>query len=204
MVSHDELLRAYARATVAMDVMGQNQERELAFTTRTVEYLWCGLPVIYNNYADLAPLIRDYDAGWTVNSESPDDIRAAVRAAIAHPEEVRKKSTNAARLVRERLTWEKAVLPLVEFCEAPWFRPHSMAGVSSSTAAEISALQRAVYDKDVHIRNLEAMLARKGLFSLMKYLSARVFYHLKHGGLGAVSTRGVQKMRRRFGRNAFK
>lgn len=203
MVSHDELLKAYARATVAMDVMVQNQERELAFTTRTVEYLWCGLPVIYNDYADLAPLIRDYDAGWTVNPENADEIRAAVRAALTRPEEIKRKSVNAARLVSERLTWETVVKPLVEFCMAPSFRPHGAAGVSSSAAAEISALQRAVYDKDVHIRNLEAMLARKGIFTLVKYLAGRVLYHLKHGGLGAVSARTAQKLRGRFGRGAI-
>jgi GT2 family glycosyltransferase/glycosyltransferase involved in cell wall biosynthesis len=204
MVDHDELLRAYTRATVAMDVMVRNQERELAFTTRTVEYLWCGLPVIYNDYADLAPLIRDYDAGWTVNPESADEIRAAVRAVLAHPEEVRKKSLNATRLVSEHLTWEKAVEPLVEFCTAPSFRPHSTTSVSSSSAAEISALQRAVYDKDVHIRNLEAMLARKGMFSHTKYLGRRVLYHFRHGGFGAVLSRSVQALRGRFGRNAIR
>jgi hypothetical protein len=204
MVSHDELLKAYSRASVAMDVMVQNQERELAFTTRTVEYLWCGLPVIYNDYADLAPLIRDYNAGWTVNPESADEIRAAVRAALAHPEEVKRKSTNAAQLVSERLTWETAVQPLIEFCMAPSFRPHSASSVSSSAAAEISALQRAVYDKDVHIRNLEAMLARKGMFSVMKYLGGRALYHLRHGGPGAVSARSVQKLRGRLSRNAIR
>jgi len=46
----DKLIE-YTGASVAWDVMARNPERELAFTSRTVEYLWC-LPVVYNNYAE--------------------------------------------------------------------------------------------------------------------------------------------------------
>jgi len=46
----DKLINEYTGASVAWDVMARNPERELAFTSRTVEYL--GLPVVYNNYAE--------------------------------------------------------------------------------------------------------------------------------------------------------
>lgn len=36
----DTLIEQYRRATVAIDLMTANYERELAFTTRTVEYMW--------------------------------------------------------------------------------------------------------------------------------------------------------------------
>jgi hypothetical protein len=54
MVSHEQLIDHYRRSHVAFDLMQRNPEREMAFTTRTVEYLWCGLPVIYNHYGELA------------------------------------------------------------------------------------------------------------------------------------------------------
>src|SRR5690606_23877220 len=75
MVSHDDLIDRYRRAHVAVDVMKRNPERELAFTTRTVEYLWCGLPVIYHDYAELSDYIREYEAGWTVDPEDPEALR---------------------------------------------------------------------------------------------------------------------------------
>lgn len=123
MVAHDELIDVYRRAHVAIDLMVRNPERELAFTTRTVEYLWCGLPVIYNNYAELSRYIQEYRAGWTVDPSDRAAIRAAIDEAFERPDLVREYSRNAQRLVRERLTWDRTIAPLDAFCRAPTRRP---------------------------------------------------------------------------------
>jgi hypothetical protein len=122
MVSHDALVDRYRQAHVAVDVMRRNRERELAFTTRTVEYLWCGLPVIYHDYAELSALIRDYQAGWTVNPEDRQAIAAVLEEIIEHPKEVERRSRNACRLVRERLTWDRTIAPLDDFVRRPRLR----------------------------------------------------------------------------------
>jgi glycosyltransferase involved in cell wall biosynthesis len=119
MIPHDALVETYLRSHVAIDVMARNPERELAFTTRTVEYLWCGLPVIYNNYAELADYIRDYDAGWTVDPLDAGAIRSVVERILADPACVARKSINAQRLVRERLAWDRTIEPLDAFCREP-------------------------------------------------------------------------------------
>ena len=119
-VPRDELIRQYARASVAWDVMARNPERELAFTSRTVEYLWCGLPVVYNNYAELADYIAEYDAGWVVDPSDEAQMRATVREILRDPEAVERKGENARRLVRERLSWEAAVKPLADYCHHPF------------------------------------------------------------------------------------
>ena len=94
MVSHDDLVQTYLRSHVAIDLMVRNPERELAFTTRTVEYLWCGLPVIYNNYAELAHYIRDYDAGWIVDPADSRAIRSVVESILDDPACIKRKSIN--------------------------------------------------------------------------------------------------------------
>lgn len=122
MVSHDELIAQYTQSHVAIDVMKRNPERELAFTTRTVEYLWCGLPVIYHDYAELSEYIREYNAGWTV---PPDDSAAITRVLndiFDHPEQVAVRSRNAQRLIRERLTWDRTIGPLDGFVRRPSMR----------------------------------------------------------------------------------
>src|SRR6185436_10315413 len=119
LVAHAEMLEAYLSATAAFDLMAPNPEREMAFTTRTVEYLWCGLPVIYNNYAELAEYISAYDAGWTVDPCDRDAIRDAVEEAIDRPELVAARGRNARRLIRERLNWTTAIAPLDRFCRDP-------------------------------------------------------------------------------------
>jgi glycosyltransferase involved in cell wall biosynthesis len=119
MVSHERLIDHYRRAHVAFDLMQRNPEREMAFTTRTVEYLWCGLPVIYNNYGELAGYIKDYDAGWTLDPRDVDEIRAVVETILQNPAILEAKSANARRLACEQLNWEKAVEPLDHFCRQP-------------------------------------------------------------------------------------
>ncbi len=136
MVSHDELIEQYRRAHVAVDVMRRNRERELAFTTRTVEYLWCGLPVIYHDYAELSSLIRDYQAGWIVDPEDRQAIAAVFEEIIQHPEEVEARSRNAQRLVRERLTWDRTIEPLDQFVRRP--RTRQRPYVSGSPVAALS------------------------------------------------------------------
>jgi glycosyltransferase involved in cell wall biosynthesis len=99
MVSHDELINRYLRAHVTMDVMRRNPERELAFTTRGVEYLWCGLPVIYHDYAELSDYIRDYDAGWLVDPEDRESLTAILDDIILHLEQLAAKRKNAQQQV---------------------------------------------------------------------------------------------------------
>jgi GT2 family glycosyltransferase len=138
MVAHDTLLRHYATAHVAVDVMKRNPERELAFTTRTVEYLWCGVPVIYHDYAELSAYIQEYEAGWLVNPEDTAALINTIRHIMDHPDEVAARSRNAQRLVRDRLTWDKAITRLDGFVRQPRMRLHPPTGRSlmASTAEE--------------------------------------------------------------------
>lgn len=119
MVAHDELIETYRHAQVAIDLMARNPERELAFTTRTVEYLWCGLPVIYSDYAELSRYIREYHAGWTIDPNDHAALHAAVSEVFEQPDRVREYGRNAQRLVRERLTWDRTIEPLDVICRNP-------------------------------------------------------------------------------------
>jgi glycosyltransferase involved in cell wall biosynthesis len=118
-VGREQLIEVYRGASVALEAMQYNLERELAFTTRTIEYLWCGLPVVYNNYGEVTQHIRDYDAGWTVDPDNEADICTALDEIFSDPAAVVQKSANAQRLVRDRFTWDKTVLPLLAFLEHP-------------------------------------------------------------------------------------
>ena len=80
LVPVDELEATYTRAHVAVDLMRRNPERELAFASRTVHYLWCGLPVIHSRFSEVAALIEEYEAGWMVDPDDAAGIRAIVRA----------------------------------------------------------------------------------------------------------------------------
>jgi GT2 family glycosyltransferase len=169
MVSHDALIHRYTRAHVAMDLMKRNPERELAFTTRTVEYLWCGLPVIYNDYAELSDYIREYDAGWIVDPEDKQAIINVLEDIFDRPEQVVKKSHNARRLVRERLNWEHTIMPMDHFIRHPRMRPHE-----------------SVPGQRVIARNI-------------RYLLNEAWTHYRRGGLGTVWRESWAFLKRQVG-----
>jgi len=178
MVSHDELLQRYAAADLAVDLYAWNSERELAYTTRTVEYLWCGLPVIYGDYGELAQLIQEYEAGWTVRPDDAGAVESVVQSVLQDRKELRRRSDNARRLVRERLTWDTTVGPLDAFVNDPVIRTKGSTifgklalefdriGTETRTAldnteASISELQREIAARDRRITELLDELARR-------------------------------------------
>jgi GT2 family glycosyltransferase len=196
MVPRAELLEVYSTADAALDAMRWNFERELAFTTRTVEYLWCGLPVIYNNYADLADLIRLYEAGWVVDPADERQVSQAIEQVLTAPEEVARKSRNAQRLVRERLTWDRTIGPLDRFCQDPVFRRHEGAKAFASRSRTEAEFRRMIRDKDVHIRNLESLLTkRRSVLSASAHYLRRGRYYLATDGLKGFVRQSIRFLR---------
>lgn len=167
---HDELIETYLHSTAAVDLMQHNYERELAFTTRTVEYMWCGLPVIYNDYAELAPLIQEYEAGWVLDPTDRAGVEQVIHDILDHPELAHERGRNAQRLVRERLTWDRAVEPLATFLQAPQIRATKGTDLPSFVASEVG-------EKDFW-----------GRWSSVKKVGPRLLLqaaldHLRHGGI---------------------
>ncbi len=118
-VSFDELVLSLRRCGAALDLMPRNSERELAFPSRTVVYLWAGLPVLHNDYDDLAPLIERYRAGWTLDAENEDEFRRLVGRLVEHWEDVDRRSRGARELVQNHLTWDKTIGPLADWTRNP-------------------------------------------------------------------------------------
>ena len=59
----EDLLR---RCHIGMELSEYNLKREYSLSFRSIEYLRCGLPVVCNDYLELAGHVRDYAAGWAV------------------------------------------------------------------------------------------------------------------------------------------
>ena len=118
-VSREELLGHYASATAAVDLMARNPERELAFNSRTVEYLWAGLPVIHQPWSELAGLIKNNEAGWLMEVGDQAALDRALEEILDDPEAVSRRSERARELVRTNLTWDTTIGPLDEFIRNP-------------------------------------------------------------------------------------
>lgn len=119
MLPYTEFKQALSKVDVAIDLMEWNLERELAVTIRSTTYLWAGVPVIYNDFADLAVLIKQYDAGWCVAPGDQNALDAVFEEIYSNPELIREKSRNARKLAEELFSWDRAVAPLLDFLVKP-------------------------------------------------------------------------------------
>jgi glycosyltransferase involved in cell wall biosynthesis len=168
-IPRDQLIREYCHAHVAFDLMHRNPERELAFTTRTVEYLWCGLPVIYNHYAELSKYIQAYQAGWTIDPNDQETIRRAIEEILDSPQVIAERGHNAQQLVRECLTWDKTIEPLDMFCRTPVKREKETPFLSS---------------------------ASRSIGKQLQYIQKKFLFHVKHEGIRKTLKRGWRKVKR--------
>ena len=71
-ISHNKLIPNYTPALAAFDLYELNMERKLAITTRSIEYLYCGLPLIYSEGLELSKWIKHFDLGIVL--KSPEDL----------------------------------------------------------------------------------------------------------------------------------
>jgi hypothetical protein len=71
-MAHREVVKEYSQAAIAFDYYRFNRERELAITTRTVEYLYCGVPVIYSKGLELSQFLEANNFGFVI--ENLDEI----------------------------------------------------------------------------------------------------------------------------------
>ena len=114
MLPYEQFTSHLANADAAIDLMKWNLERELAMTIRSTTYLWAGVPVLYNDYADLGTLIRRYDAGWSISPSDTDAFNDAIDEVFDDPSAIAGKSAHAQQLAREVFSWDRAVTPLLD------------------------------------------------------------------------------------------
>ena len=103
-------------AHVGLELADDNLEREASQSFRAMACLGAGLPLILNDYLELAGEVRHFDAGWIVRT--PEDALAAAREASANPDLWERKAEGALQMAQE-YTAERLLPPLLAWLERP-------------------------------------------------------------------------------------
>jgi len=115
-VPYNERANYLLEADIGVSTHFDYVENEFSFRTRLLDYIWTGLPmVVTGRDAAGEEIVRPYGLGHVV---PPGDVEALARAIVDMVETPDLKETYRPRFdrVREQLTWQKAVEPLVAFC----------------------------------------------------------------------------------------
>jgi len=112
-------MQAYlaAECDIGVELADRNVEREYSQSFRAMEFLRAGLPLICNDYLEIADSVREYDAGWVIGDLS--QVPQLIADILADRDSVARKSRNAKRLVNERFHYLQTVEPILAFLASP-------------------------------------------------------------------------------------
>lgn len=144
---------------IGIELADRNVEREYSQSFRAMEFLRAGLPLICNDYLEIAALVMEYDAGWVVRS--PDEIPALLRNIMDDRAGVERKSHNAIRLVQEHFHYTQTVRPVAAFASHAAKLQKAQPLLAPSTPPDVVAQQPASL-----VRRALGYVKRKGLAAL--------------------------------------
>lgn len=97
-------------------------ETTFSFRTRILDYMWANLPIVTTNGDSFGDLVAAEGMGVAVPERDVDALAAALEKMLYNERAIAAARAAVAR-VRENFTWEKALAPLVEFCQDPTVAP---------------------------------------------------------------------------------
>ncbi len=106
-----------ASAHVGLELGATNIERRFSQSFRSLDFLRHGLPIVVSSGQPLATAVREYGAGWVV--DSPGQVPDVLRGIASDPDDWRSRSEGALRLLRDRHEPRQAIAPLLDWLIDP-------------------------------------------------------------------------------------
>lgn len=107
---HGEFLSFMSQSSCALDLFSKTFERKIALSTRTVEFLSRGIPVIHPKWSCLAEIIEKAGCGFVYNNKK--DVREMIRLISECPGKLKYASQNSSKAIYENFNFENARLSL--------------------------------------------------------------------------------------------
>jgi len=173
-VRYDDRQDHLLDADVGVCTSADHLESQFAFRSRVLDHLWTGRPVVLTEGDALATLVREEGLGVVVPPGDDESLADALETMLFDASAWSHAAANVER-VRARLTWERTLAPLVDFCAAP----RRAADAEQDRA-------RLVRRPVLPARQLPRLAARVGLV-------------LRRGGVREVASRAVAALRKNQG-----
>ncbi len=98
-------------------------EGQLGSKNRIVQWMGCGLPVVYNRVGDLGNLLSRRELGLTFAVGDASGMADQILWAAQHPGELQETASRAESYTREELSFEATTRDLVEWAASPSYAP---------------------------------------------------------------------------------
>jgi len=141
-VPYEERANYLLDADIAVSAHFDLPETRFAFRTRVLDYLWATLPILTTGGDQLAEMIETRHAGMSLPYGDVEAWVGAISRLLDNRGLVENLRAGARRLASE-FVWEKAALPLKNFCADP----HHMPGFVPVRMPSLVDRVRAVYSR---------------------------------------------------------
>lgn len=116
-VPYEEIGDYLSESDIGVCAGFDNLEARFAFRTRFVDLFWAGLPIICTGGDVLAERVEREPLGIVVPTDDPHAFATAILRLIEDQELYGRCWRNMAP-IKEELSWERVLAPLVEFCRS--------------------------------------------------------------------------------------
>ncbi len=122
---HSMALHSYAdytrfleqRGHVGIELAEFNVERYFSQSFRAMEFLRHGMPIICNDFINLAGYVDEYQAGWLISQ--PEELPEVLDEIVGDPQAYLVRSANALRLVSEQFEPADSIQELLDYLGNP-------------------------------------------------------------------------------------
>ncbi|NOZ88039.1 MAG: glycosyltransferase [Deltaproteobacteria bacterium] len=177
LLPYGSMIDTYCRASAALDAALLNEERELAMSFRTMDYMACGIPLIVSKGSLLAHVVENREAGWTVDPNDPKDITAVVATILDDIKEVNRRGRNARKMGEERFTPQKAVAQLAALIKGS---PNSLKKNPDIFATLARAAEQGFKEREAHKYTLSELEKLSGKLKSSQMAHERSMEELAH------------------------
>lgn len=115
-VPYEDWANVLLESDIALSLHHETIETQLAFRSRMLEYIWAGLPIVATQGDATSAFVTRYNLGHIVNYHDVEGVKQAITQILQAPSSHYQQGLAKAR---QDLTWEKAIEPLIRFCQNP-------------------------------------------------------------------------------------
>jgi glycosyltransferase involved in cell wall biosynthesis len=113
-------------------------ETEFSFRTRILDYLWADLPMVITEGDSMAELVDRERLGIVVPANDVEALEAALERVLFDDKFAKAARANVKR-VATQFTWDRVLVPLVDFVRHPHHAADRPDGMATGVARELAA-----------------------------------------------------------------
>ncbi len=130
---------------LALTLHYDSLETRLAFRSRVFDYIWASLPTVATQGDATSDLLAQFKFTRLVKAEDSAGVANAILELLDVPKQDLKSHFMAAH---QKLTWQQAARPLIEFCRAPRQAPDKVAlGNNLGNAFYMTEIAKTITEK---------------------------------------------------------